>query len=525
MAELIGRFHPLIVHLPIGIIVLAFLMELASRIKRFSHLKLALPFVLQMAIATALVALFTGWVMPKEGDFDEVLVDQHFWSSVALTVGIVLVYILQQTKKEGLEKFYFPMFLLTISLLGLTGHFGGSLTHGVDHLTKTIASKESLQVNDVNTLVVYTGIIVPILQKKCNSCHNEGKQKGGLVTSTPEGLQKGGDGGEIIQAGAPANSVLTQRLHLPLEAEEHMPPEGKVQLNKNEIRLLEWWIKEGASFEQKVGQANKTEEIETILKGYQKKEQAIDISKIKPLSAQSIAQFAKAGIGLSLLSKDNPLVYVQLSRDTLLSKSKLKKLKRIAENVTELDLSFSNMTDQLMPQLAVFKNLTTLKLQNTQVTSKGIEQLVRLEHLKSLNLYATKVDDNAFSSFQKMEALSKLYLWQSEVSQQQVQAFAANRPLVNIHYEIDQKLFGDVQLKAPIISANKDFFDDTLRIHLKLNFKNVDLYYTIDGSQPDSSSLKYTQAFLIDQSATVKAISVKKVKPPIKNTKPREQSL
>ena len=95
IAELLGRFHPLIVHLPVGMLILAFLMELASRTKRYAHLNTALPFVLQITILSALFAFLTGYVMPKEGDFQEELISQHFWSSIALTISIILVFILQ----------------------------------------------------------------------------------------------------------------------------------------------------------------------------------------------------------------------------------------------------------------------------------------------------------------------------------------------------------------------------------------------------------------------------------------------
>jgi cob(I)alamin adenosyltransferase len=41
---------------------------------------------------------------------------------------------------------------------------------------------------------------------------------------------------------------------LPIDDDEgeHMPPEGKDQLTKEEIALLKWWIEQGASNTQKV---------------------------------------------------------------------------------------------------------------------------------------------------------------------------------------------------------------------------------------------------------------------------------
>ena len=54
---------------------------------------------------------------------------------------------------------------------------------------------------------------------------------------------------------------MLQRIHLPLEEKEHMPPKGKQQLLSDEIALLTWWIKEGADFKAKVKELKKEEGI------------------------------------------------------------------------------------------------------------------------------------------------------------------------------------------------------------------------------------------------------------------------
>lgn len=86
---ILGRFHPLLVHLPIGILTLAFLLEIFSRRAKYAALKPAVPFALLFAGISALVTVFTGWIMPKNGQFDESLLNLHFWFGVALTFGIL----------------------------------------------------------------------------------------------------------------------------------------------------------------------------------------------------------------------------------------------------------------------------------------------------------------------------------------------------------------------------------------------------------------------------------------------------
>jgi len=104
MGEIIGRFHPLIVHLPIGMLILAFIIELASR--KQHHLRYVMPFVLRVTIFFSVLAWFTGWIMPKEGEFDERLVSLHFWFALAVTLVTMLLYYLNQRchnagKKKG----------------------------------------------------------------------------------------------------------------------------------------------------------------------------------------------------------------------------------------------------------------------------------------------------------------------------------------------------------------------------------------------------------------------------------------
>jgi uncharacterized membrane protein len=98
-----------------------------------------------------------------------------------------------------------------------------------------------------NDKLVFQHIILPILEAKCNKCHNEAKSKGDLRMDTYELAIKGGENGDNIVAGDPDKSLTVQRMALPLDDDEHMPPEGKDQPTKEEMELIKWWIKEGAS--------------------------------------------------------------------------------------------------------------------------------------------------------------------------------------------------------------------------------------------------------------------------------------
>ena len=102
---------------------------------------------------------------------------------------------------------------------------------------------------------VFEHLILPIFEAKCNKCHNEDKAKGDLRLDNYEVTMAGGESGKNIVAGKPEESLTMQRLALPLDDDEHMPPEGKEQLTAAEVALLRYWISAGASATLKVSEA------------------------------------------------------------------------------------------------------------------------------------------------------------------------------------------------------------------------------------------------------------------------------
>jgi hypothetical protein len=62
---------------------------------------------------------------------------------------------------------------------------------------------------------------------------------------------------------------------------------------------------------------------------------------------------------------------------------------------------------------------------------------------------------------------------------------------------------------VPLIKAAGQTFRGRLEISLaSIDSKPVALYYTVDGSEPDSHSRKFTKPFLIENDATVKALAI-----------------
>ena len=83
--QFIGRFHPLIVHFPIALILLVPVLELVGRFERFSYLRLSSGFILGLETMAATVAAFLGWCLARTGGYSGPLVTQHMWGGVTLT--------------------------------------------------------------------------------------------------------------------------------------------------------------------------------------------------------------------------------------------------------------------------------------------------------------------------------------------------------------------------------------------------------------------------------------------------------
>jgi len=118
--EVFGRLHPLILHLPIGILALAFLMELLSRKEAYKGLKFAIGFAIQIGVCSAIFAAASGYVLSLEGGYDDKLLWQHKWLGIGTAIVAVLVYLLHsvKTSKAG-RKLYLPLFSILMLLMGL----------------------------------------------------------------------------------------------------------------------------------------------------------------------------------------------------------------------------------------------------------------------------------------------------------------------------------------------------------------------------------------------------------------------
>src|SRR6202789_1149766 len=252
--QFLGRFHPLVVHLPIGLILLLPLLELAGRLRPALHE--AATFVLSLSVLSCLLALTLGYLLAYGSGDEGAGVSRHMWGGIALSIGVVGCALLRGAS-GGLRGLYPYLLGCVLLLLAWTAHQGGSLTHGDKYLTeylpgplKRLAGLGTVQAKAFDFPdSFYARHLYPILDANCVVCHGEEKVKGGLRVDTYDRLMRGGKEGAVIIPGKPERSILLERITLPADHKKFMPSEGRPPLKPEEIAWVKAWIQQGASQE------------------------------------------------------------------------------------------------------------------------------------------------------------------------------------------------------------------------------------------------------------------------------------
>ena len=250
-----GRFHPVFLHLPIGMLILVFLMEIQSLFVG-QHARTLMPLV--ATVTFSCLAAVLGYVLMRANTYPADAINSHFFSGVAFTVALIWTLFFKarvSSTRKG-QGIYWFFLLLSISLMGATGHYGGLITHGdpFDDAPWVKTSQSLKSPKKIDERLIYEDIIIPIFEEKCIKCHGPKKKKGGLRMDSYEAMLEGGDEGICLTPGEPENSLMIEYIHLPLDDEYRMPPEKKPQLTEAEVSLIEWWVKVGAPRQTKVGE-------------------------------------------------------------------------------------------------------------------------------------------------------------------------------------------------------------------------------------------------------------------------------
>lgn len=443
-----GRFHPLIVHLPIGFLILALFFQVVEYMarKEYSILGHAIRYALLLGAITAFLAVISGWILAGNSRYGSAALNWHRWGGVVVMVFAFIAWILQSGKIRVPSRFYKWNIVLLAFALMATGHWGGSLTHGEDYLlehaplfikimlapkTDTFTMKPLPKNPD--SVIVYVDLIQPVLKMKCYECHNSDQKSGGLDMTMEENLMVGGDEGKTIVRGDALESGLFKRVTLPVDHTKFMPPWGD-PLSYSEIRILEWWINQGSSFEANLTSLEVPEDLSALLlENYEldlRPRPFYETTKVVPVSPEAIKSIRENGFQVNVLSEGND--YLRVSADGEVEADDFKSLLPAKDQIAILDLSGTGVTDPALEWVGKLHNLYSLDLRNTRISDQGLFHLQNLNRLAILNLYGTGITDQGMNSIRSLSGLKKIYIWQTGVTKTYADQWMKERPGMDI---------------------------------------------------------------------------------------------
>lgn len=427
-----GRFHPLLVHLPIGILFLAFIFECMSFRNGYKKLNSAVQPALFWGTVFSIAAAITGFFLRQEGGYQEDIADLHQNFGIVTAVLSLVVYVLRPKVKYWVDhplrrrQVKLALSIPLIVTLLITGHWGGSLTHGEEYLFAAVSMNDEdtdpaekiRQISNVDQAILYDDVIKPILEARCYDCHSSTKQKGDLRLDHKDLILRGGENGLVIRGGPADSSSLFARLVLPLEDEDHMPPNEKPQLSSSEIALIKYWVEEEASFEKPIAQFENDEKISAIIRTMQEApgESWIPESTVNAASENALRKLNELGIIPMPLAVGSNYLMVNFTGYQKITDEQLRSLRDIAQQLVWLNLSYTPVTDDQMKVVSQLRQLRVLSLNNTGISDAGLSEISTLDELQSLSLVGTKVTDASIGTFVKLKKLTNLFLYQTSIS-------------------------------------------------------------------------------------------------------------
>jgi len=448
----LGRFHPLVVHLPIGFLMLAVIGQFAIRWPKFHPLKPFIHYVWGLGALSAAFTVIFGYFLSLSGNYDDDLLFWHKWSGVGVFLISLGCYFFFKKQVKAPAFITWSLVIMAGATLGYTGHLGGNLTHGSTYLLeyapnsirdmagmppKMIPRKK---VTEIDSADVFLDVVLPIMTNKCVSCHNTGKKKGDLLLTDYSNMMKGGENGVILVPGDVEASELYRRITLAETHDDFMPSEGKRPLSEQEVELLEWWISYGCPPEGYLNTLEVKDEIVAKVSSYLGLDKNSLLSqRIEPAKESIKDSLRGSGFVINRLMIDNYFLEANFGlseRD--ITDGDIQLLTGIKDQLIWLDVSNSNLKDVQLEQIAEFQNLIKLNLSGTKITDHSLQHLSKLTQLESLNLYNTEVSNTILEVIPKLTRLKSIYLWKTKVNDSvigKLQATHKNLRIVNERLE------------------------------------------------------------------------------------------
>ncbi len=471
--ESLGRTHPLAVHLPIGLVLGAFIVEGIRVLQRRNTVSPFTPVALWIGALGSVASTVTGLAFAEEhGGGDDLF--WHRWLGILTTVALLgLAWMASRATREGKDDGTQVTPVLRGSLLACTlllawvGHLGGNMVWGKDYVLEPfrqaaeaggpegdddagddgragtaagagVARGAAIDADD-GRMTFYATKVLPLLDSRCYECHGNGKRKGGLRMDVRSSVvSKNEDGAWIAQPGDPAHSLLIERCLLPAEDDEAMPPEGD-RLRASELDVLRKWIEDGVVMPEQPAAgdpAAKAAGAAARDAGAQAAGGAGAVPGLEPLSAGEIGEAASLrskGINAVPVSAGASTFVVSMPGGKDVGDDDLSAIYPIAGRIEELSLARSSVSDAAMMSVPSMPMVRTVRVDNTKLTDVGITALLsRTLEAETVNLVGSGASDGVFTVLAKLPNLKRVYVFDTAVTAAGIDRFRAQRPGVQV---------------------------------------------------------------------------------------------
>lgn len=473
----LGRLHVVVLHLPIGLIIGAFAIELFGMFRRSRGYDTAAAWLFVLGAASAIVAVFTGLLLGTEvastktttpsigellfsnGGFEvSETLGWHMWGGIILMLAAIAAAALKvaAVRKQWKEDEElsgpggWPLAVSRVLLIGamvllpLTGHLGGNMTKSPDYLF----ARAPFEVSDS---IVYfpmgedetaSGIvegedggeisivsagwsenIQPALDQHCVSCHGPAKQRGGLRLDSLEWAIEG----MVIEPGDAEASELYRRVTLPPMHDDFMPPGADHEddmLTLAQIHALGDWITE---FDGDLTAQSASTDEDTEPQGPLFDPQVLDAIQGAGGNVQSLS-----------LEENPDLLTIRFSYKGELSPSEVATITGVAGAIAELTFEGSaGFDDAAAGQLPAMPELAELNLRSTGITDAGLAALPDMPKLTWLNLFGTGITDEGLAALERYTTLEKLYITGTGVTAEAVASLQEKLPNTEVFSDHD----------------------------------------------------------------------------------------
>ena len=301
---------------------------------------------------------------------------------------------------------------------------------------------------------------------------------------------------------------MMERIHLPREHKKHMPPNGKPQLTEDEISILYNWIKTGAKPSVSVLSLPTSD---TLRQQAAKMFTTIETAsyEFEPADETLVKKLNNNYRHIAPVAQASPALTVDFFSAAQFRPEQLQELLQVKNQVVSLNLNKMPVTDADLAVISRFTNLRRLNLSFTDIRGTGLAALQQLTELRQLSLSGTGVTASHLSPLRSLRNLSQLQIWNTPAREVPLQALQSQFK----NTQIETGFYGDsilLPLNSPLIESDGHLVIGTHTVTMKNYISGVQIRYTTDGTEPDSTtSSLFTQPLKLTNTVTLKARAFK----------------